>query len=61
MSQRFEMYAGAPRRPTGVCFLRAAVSFVKDRLGLDQDAFLYRDDLRLPGLHVPDAAANADA
>ena len=43
ISQRFEMFAGAREQSDGIRFLRAAVSFVKDRLGLDQDAFLLRE------------------
>jgi len=38
--QRFDAYATAHRLTDGVCFLRSAISYVKDQLGLDQDAFL---------------------
>ena len=41
ISQRFEIFAGARQSSDGVRFLRAAISFAKDRLGLDQDAFLH--------------------
>ena len=39
--QRFDAYATHHRQTDGVRFLRAAISFVKDQLGLDQDAFLF--------------------
>jgi aspartate 4-decarboxylase len=38
--QRFDAYVTAHRETDGVRFLRSAISYVKDRLGLDQDAFL---------------------
>ena len=38
--QRFDAYVTAHRETDGVRFLRAAISYVKDQLGLDQDAFL---------------------
>jgi aspartate 4-decarboxylase len=39
--QRFDAYATAHRLTDGVRFLRSALSYVKDQLGLDQDAFLF--------------------
>ncbi len=39
--QRFDAYATAHRLTDGVRFLRSAISYVKDQLGLDQDAFLF--------------------
>ena len=39
--QRFETYAGNHRNNDGVRFIRAAISYVKDQLGLDQDVFLF--------------------
>jgi aspartate 4-decarboxylase len=39
--QRFDVYAAHHRQTDGVRFLRAAISYVKDQLGLDQDAFLF--------------------
>lgn len=39
--QRFDAYATHHRQTDGVRFLRLAISYVKDQLGLDQDAFLY--------------------
>ena len=38
--QRFDAYATAHRLTDGVRFLRSALSYVKDQLGLDQEAFL---------------------
>jgi aspartate 4-decarboxylase len=38
--QRFDVYAANHRQTDGVRFLRSAISYVKDQLGLDQDAFL---------------------
>ena len=38
---RFEAYATHHREGDGIRFLRAAISYVKDQLGLDQDSFLY--------------------
>lgn len=40
MVQRFDAYATAHRLTDGVRFLRSALSYVKDQLGLDQEAFL---------------------
>ena len=53
ISQRFEMFAGAREQSDGIRFLRAAVSFVKDRLGLDQDAFLYEMTCAFLGCNYP--------
>ena len=39
--QRFDAYATHHRQADGVRFLRLAISYVKDQLGLDQDAFLF--------------------
>ncbi len=39
--QRFDAYANHHRPADGVRFLRSAISYVKDQLGLDQDAFLF--------------------
>jgi len=39
--QRFEAYANHHRSTDGVRFLRSAISYVKDQLGLDRDAFLF--------------------
>jgi aspartate 4-decarboxylase len=39
--QRFDAYANHHSETDGIHFLRAAISYVKDQLGLDQDAFLF--------------------
>ncbi|SDJ11972.1 MULTISPECIES: bifunctional aspartate transaminase/aspartate 4-decarboxylase [Bradyrhizobium] len=39
--QRFESYAVNHRQTDGVRFLRAAISYVSDQLGLNRDAFLF--------------------
>jgi aspartate 4-decarboxylase len=39
--QRFDAYTTAHRLTDGVRFLRSALSYVKDQLGLDQDGFLF--------------------
>lgn len=39
--QRFEAYANNHRQTDGVRFLRSAISYVKDQLGLERDAFLF--------------------
>src|SRR5471032_3655523 len=36
--QRFDAYANDHRQSDGVIFLRSAISYVKDQLGLNQDA-----------------------
>lgn len=38
--QRFDAYASHHEDSEGVTFLRSAISYVKDQLGLDRDAFL---------------------
>lgn len=40
MVQRFDAYATLHGETDGIRFLRRAISFVKDQLGLDRDAFL---------------------
>jgi aspartate 4-decarboxylase len=39
--QRFDAYAVHHRQTDGVRFLRSAISYVRDQLGLNQDAFLF--------------------
>src|SRR5271170_4970992 len=39
--QRFDAYAALHRQTDGAGFLRSAISYVRDQLGLDQDAFLF--------------------
>ena len=39
--QRFDAYANHHRQTDGVNFLRSAISYVKDQLGLNQDTFLF--------------------
>jgi aspartate 4-decarboxylase len=39
--QRFDAYANHHSETDGIRFLRAAISYVKDQLGLNQDAFLF--------------------
>lgn len=39
--QRFESYAAGHTDAPGIKFIRSATSYVKDQLGLDQDAFLF--------------------
>lgn len=41
IAQRFETYASNHIEADGIRFLRSAISYVKDQLGLDQDAFLF--------------------
>ncbi|SDN85307.1 bifunctional aspartate transaminase/aspartate 4-decarboxylase [Afipia sp. GAS231] len=41
IAQRFEAYTVNHRQTDGVWFLRAAISYVSDQLGLDRDAFLF--------------------
>jgi aspartate 4-decarboxylase len=53
ISQRFEIFAGGREQSDGTRFLRAAISFVKDRLGLDQDAFLYEMACAFLGCNYP--------
>ena len=51
--QRFEGYANHHRLTDGVHFLRAAISYVKDQLGLDQDAFLFEMVSAFLGCNYP--------
>ncbi len=51
--QRFEGYANPHRLTDGVHFLRAAISYVKDQLGLDQDAFLFEMVSAFLGCNYP--------
>ena len=60
IAPRFETYASDHRADPGVVFLRAALSYAKDQLGIDVRRCL-RDGRRLPRLHVSDAAADAAA
>ena len=39
--RRFDAYATSHRLTDGIRFLRSAISYVKDQLGLNQDAFLF--------------------
>jgi aspartate 4-decarboxylase len=51
--QRFETYAGNHAQTDGICFLRSAISYVKDQLGLDQDAFLFEMVSAFLGCNYP--------
>ncbi|CAN5687121.1 bifunctional aspartate transaminase/aspartate 4-decarboxylase [soil metagenome] len=51
--QRFDAYASAHRLTDGVRFLRSAISYVKDQLGLDQDAFLFEMVAAFLGCNYP--------
>jgi len=51
--QRFEAYANHHRQTDGVSFLRSAISYVKDQLGLDQDAFLFEMVSAFLGCNYP--------
>lgn len=51
--QRFDAYATAHRLTDGVRFLRSAISYVKDQLGLDQDAFLWEMVSAFLGCNYP--------
>ncbi len=51
--QRFDAYATAHRLTDGVRFLRSAISYVKDQLGLDQDAFLFEMVSAFLGCNYP--------
>ncbi len=57
--QRFDAYATHHRQTDGVRFLRLAISYVKDQLGLDQDAFLFEMVSAFLGSTYPDAPKNA--
>jgi aspartate 4-decarboxylase len=51
--QRFEAYANHHGETDGVHFLRAAISYVKDQLGLNQDAFLFEMVSAFLGCNYP--------
>jgi len=51
--QRFEAYANLHRDADGVRFLRSAISYVKDQLGLNQDAFLFEMVSAFLGCNYP--------
>ena len=51
--QRFEAYAAHRMASEGVRFLRSAISFVKDQLGLDRDAFLFEMVAAFLGCNYP--------
>ena len=50
---RFDIYATAHRSTDGVGFLRAAISYVKDQLGIDQEAFLFEMVAAFLGCNYP--------
>ncbi|MET3139827.1 aspartate 4-decarboxylase [Undibacterium sp. GrIS 1.2] len=50
---RFDIYATAHRSTDGVRFLRAAISYVKDQLGLDQETFLFEMVAAFLGCNYP--------
>ena len=51
--QRFETYAGNHHASDGVRFIRAAISYVKDRIGLNQDVFLFEMASAFLGCNYP--------
>ncbi|MEO5686807.1 MAG: bifunctional aspartate transaminase/aspartate 4-decarboxylase [Burkholderiaceae bacterium] len=51
--QRFGAYATAHRATDGVRFLRSALSYVKDQLGLDQEGFLFEMVSAFLGCNYP--------
>lgn len=51
--QRFEAYASHHRESDGVRFLRSAISYVRDQLGLDRDAFLFEMVAAFLGCNYP--------
>lgn len=53
MVDRFEAYASHHTAQDGVRFLRSAISFVKDQLGLDREAFLYEMTTAFLGCNYP--------
>ena len=53
IAQRFEAYASHHGDKDGVPFLRAAISYVKDQLGLDRDAFLFEMVAAFLGCNYP--------
>jgi aspartate 4-decarboxylase len=53
MVQRFEAYATVRANSEGIRFLRSAMSYVKDRLGLSRDAFLFEMVAAFLGCNYP--------
>lgn len=53
MAARFETYAGTRRGEPGIVFLRAALSYVKDQLGLDAEELLYEMSAAFLGCTYP--------
>ena len=51
--QRFDAYATAHRLTDGVRFLRSSLSYVKDQLGLNQEAFLFEMVSAFLGCNYP--------
>jgi aspartate 4-decarboxylase len=51
--QRFEAYANHHSKTDGIHFLRSAISYVKDQLGLNQDAFLFEMVSAFLGCNYP--------
>jgi aspartate 4-decarboxylase len=51
--QRFEAYASHHNEADGVRFLRSAISYVKDQLGLDREAFLFEMVAAFLGCNYP--------
>jgi aspartate 4-decarboxylase len=51
--QRFEAFATHQDDSDGVTFVRAAISYVNDQLGLDRDAFLYESVTAFLGCTYP--------
>lgn len=51
--QRFEAYASSRNDSDGIKFMRSAISYVKDRLGLDRDAFLFEMTSAFLGCNYP--------
>lgn len=51
--QRFEAYASHHEESDGIRFLRSAMSYVQDQLGLDRDAFLFEMTSAFLGCNYP--------
>lgn len=51
--QRFDAYANHHRESDGIRFLRAAITFVKDQLGLDKEDFLFEMVAAFLGCNYP--------
>ncbi|MEP6791607.1 MAG: bifunctional aspartate transaminase/aspartate 4-decarboxylase [Ramlibacter sp.] len=51
--QRFEAFAAVHRHRDGIGFLRSAISYVRDQLGLDRDAFLFEMVAAFLGCNYP--------